>query len=300
VPSGWERFGNISLNKSASGGQDAEAIIFWTGFPDGQADPCANLPTGQDGGSVGDLAAAVASAPGTELVAGPSDVTLGGHAAKHVVVTVRENLGCDPGFFFTWEDEELGALWPETSQGDTIRVWIVQVDGKRLFIEAETNPEAGPELEQEVERIVSSISFDPLAQARGGEDSSPARAYIARTTAICAAAQANLGAELARLVAAGVETHYSPDPGDLKALYELLASWTEETLVHLRTVPPPKAIRAQFNRDYTLLEREAEALRRAATSGELELAGGPASDLVAASLQACSGGGRVARLANAG
>jgi serine/threonine-protein kinase len=164
--SGWQRFGNISINKEGSGGQDAEAIIFWTSLPNGDhADPCANLLTGQGGRSVGALASAVARAPGTELVAGPSDVTLGGHAAKHVVVTVRTNLGCDPGFFFTWEDVDLGALWPETSPGDTISVWIVQVDGKRLFIEAETNPDAA-DLEQEVQQIIASISFDRPTNGR--------------------------------------------------------------------------------------------------------------------------------------
>ena len=50
-----------------------------------------------------DLATAAATAPGTELVTGPTDVTVGGHAAKHVVLTVREDLGCDPGYFFTWQ-----------------------------------------------------------------------------------------------------------------------------------------------------------------------------------------------------
>ncbi len=95
----WERFGSTSINKWISGGQDAEAIIFWNTLPSAEnADRCAPLV----GASIADLAAAVASAPGTELVAGPSDVTVGGRAAKHVVVRVREDVGCDPGFFFTW------------------------------------------------------------------------------------------------------------------------------------------------------------------------------------------------------
>jgi hypothetical protein len=161
---GWERFGGISINKSIEGPQGAEAMIFWTSFPDGvHADPCDNLlhPLGGPlGPSAADLAAAVAAAPGTELVAGPSDATLGGRAAKHVVLIVRKDLRCDPGFFYTWEDVEAGALWPYTVVGVTIDVWIVDVGGTRLFIEAETTRQAGPELEREVQQIVGSIRFD--------------------------------------------------------------------------------------------------------------------------------------------
>jgi hypothetical protein len=158
---GWERFGRISINKSIVGSQGAEAIIFWTGFPDGDiADPCANLLSPPVGPSAADLAAAVSTAPGTELVTGPSDVTVGGRAAKHVVVTVRKDVGCDPGFFYTWKDFRGGALWPKTGLGDTIRVWIVDVDGTRLFIEAETNTEADSDLKREIKQIVESIRFD--------------------------------------------------------------------------------------------------------------------------------------------
>ena len=172
VPSvGWERFGSISINKSTAGPQDAEAMIFWTSFPDGDhADPCANLLSQAVGRSAADLAAVVSTAPGTELVTGPSDVSMGGLSAKHVVLRVRENVGCDPGFFYTWQDWKWGALWPETRLGDTIRVWIVDVDGTRLFIEAETHRQAdlpvefrddakASELELEIKQIVESIRF---------------------------------------------------------------------------------------------------------------------------------------------
>jgi hypothetical protein len=153
----WERFGSTSINKYISGGQDAEAIIFWKTLPsDENADPCVTLP----GASAADSAAAVASAPGTELVAGPSDVTVGGRAAKHVVVRVREDVGCDPGFFFTWTPPDGGAFWLDTLPGDTIRVWIVDVDGTHFVIEAETRPNAGPEVEQEIQEFIESIRFE--------------------------------------------------------------------------------------------------------------------------------------------
>jgi hypothetical protein len=160
---GWERHGArkrpMSLNKSVVGPQDAEAIIYWTGYPRGDhADPCARVLSPRPGRSAADLAAAVSKAPGTKLVQGPSDVTLGGRPAKHVVLTVRENVGCDPGFFYTWRPQRLGAFWHTTDVGDTIRVWIVAVGGKRLFIAAVTK--AGG-IEKEVQQIVASIRFEP-------------------------------------------------------------------------------------------------------------------------------------------
>jgi len=168
---GWEGFrslstdksagGPISINKSIVGPQGAEAIIYWTSFPDGDyADPCARLLSPPVGPLAADLAAAVSTAPGTQLVKGPSDVTLGGRPAKDVVLTVRENVGCDPGFFYTWRDIQGGALWPTTGVGDTIRVWIVDVDGARLFIAAGTTEQASSRLEKEIQQIIRSIRFD--------------------------------------------------------------------------------------------------------------------------------------------
>jgi len=158
---GWERKGDISINKSIVGPQGAEAIIFWTTFPDGDiAEPCPELLGPRDGRSAADLAATVATAPGTKLIAGPSNVTLGGRAAKHVVLVLRERVGCGPGVFFRWQAVEGGALWPRTPLGSTIRAWIVDADGTLIFIGAATNKQADADLEREVEQIVQSIRFE--------------------------------------------------------------------------------------------------------------------------------------------
>jgi hypothetical protein len=163
APSSRERtaHGRMGFTRRALPSARRFFIIFWTSFSGGEyADPCADLISPPVDPSAADLAVAVSTAPGTELVTGPSDVTIGGRAAKHVVLAVRENVGCDPGFFYTWQDVEEGALWPMTSVGDTIRVWIVDVGGTRLFIEAETSKQAGSDLEQEIRQIVESIRFD--------------------------------------------------------------------------------------------------------------------------------------------
>ena len=152
--------GPISLNKDVAGAQSAEGIIYWTSFPDGDyADPCVRLLGRSVGRSAAALATAVATAPGTKLVMGPSDVTLGGHPAKFVWLKVRKQIGCEPGFFYKWEDEQGGELWPWTPAGSTIRVWILDVDGTRLFIAAMTSKQATLRLKNAIYWIVQSIRF---------------------------------------------------------------------------------------------------------------------------------------------
>ena len=96
---------------------------------------------------------------GIELVRGPSDVIVGGYPAKHVVVIARQEVFCDPGFFYEWYSECWGPCWTESNLGDTIRVWIVDVDGTPLFFEAETTVQANQRLVREIQRIIGSIRF---------------------------------------------------------------------------------------------------------------------------------------------
>ena len=154
------REGRLGISKSILGPQGAEAIVFWTSFPEGyRSEPCAYLANRRIGRSTADLAAAVAKAPGTRLISGPSNVRIGGLPAKHVVLIVRKDLGCDPGYFFTWYSECWGPCWVETTVGDTIRVWIVNVGGTRLFFAAATTEQADARLKKEINEIVQSIGF---------------------------------------------------------------------------------------------------------------------------------------------
>jgi hypothetical protein len=50
----------------------------------------------------------------------------------------------------------------ETNVDDTIEVWVVDVVGQRLFIEAETTTQADSGLEQEIQQIVRSIRFEDV------------------------------------------------------------------------------------------------------------------------------------------
>ena len=160
--SGWARFGSGYISKSTFGPQGAEALFYWTGFPEGDwAGLCPSLGDLSPGSARVDVAAAVSTAAGTDVIAGPSTVTVGGRTAQHMVLTVGKNFGCQPGYFYSWRYVAGGPFWPDTVVGDTIRVWIVDGDGSRLlFFAGITHVGTSPELDQEIQQIVESISFE--------------------------------------------------------------------------------------------------------------------------------------------
>jgi hypothetical protein len=160
VPTGgWEGSSGPYLSKSTVGPQDAEAIIFWTTpFGGGRIEACGQW-WGSPFASMADVAANASRARGTELVSGPSNVAVDGRAAKHVVFTVQRDVACNPGFFHTWSGLSVGAFWTRVFAGDTVRVWLVEVDGKLLYIEADTHEHAGPVVKREIQQIIESIRF---------------------------------------------------------------------------------------------------------------------------------------------
>jgi hypothetical protein len=158
LPDGRFQLGRLLISKSIVGPQGAEAVIFWTGVSGGpRVEPCGYWPDAPVSSSA--VAAAVATARGTELVDGPTDVTVGGFPAKRVAVTTLWETTCDPGFLFSWRSQCWGPCWTEMSQGSEIQVWIVDVEGTQLFFEAATTQEASDALVRETLRIIGSIRF---------------------------------------------------------------------------------------------------------------------------------------------
>ena len=160
--SGWVSNGSWGIDRSTGVTPDGAGFIFWVdATPVGVfANPCANRQAPPIGELAAGLAAAVARVPGTDLVSGPSDVTVGGHPAKHVVITIREDIGCVPESFNLWYAPREDLARYATQLGSTIRVWIVDVGGKLVWIDGETYKGAGPEPGQEIQQIIDSIQFD--------------------------------------------------------------------------------------------------------------------------------------------
>jgi hypothetical protein len=153
-----------NIVKGIRGTATAIWLIIWS--IDGvYADPCGHVPGPVVSSSTADLAAAVATLPGTELVSGPSDVLVGGRPAKYVEITIPEDIGCAPNQFFLWYDDvrcdsyDPCYRWA-SNIGEINRVWIIDVDGTHVWIEAETYIGAGPEVEEEIQQIIDSIQFE--------------------------------------------------------------------------------------------------------------------------------------------
>jgi hypothetical protein len=163
---GWEPHDGISINKDAPGPQGAEAIIYWTRFPDSDLlDLCSDVlghpPSAADlaAASAVDLADAMAAAPGTELLEGPSPVKVGDRPATRVVLKVREDMGCDPGFFFGWDEVHGGAFWG-TARHDQVTVWIVDMGSTSIIVGSAESPDSSPELSLEIRNVVESTRFE--------------------------------------------------------------------------------------------------------------------------------------------
>lgn len=122
-------------------------------------DPCGHELVNVIGPAVSDLATAMTRIPGTDVV-GPTSVGLRWSTARHLAMTIQDDIKCDVESFYMWTDG-LGDVRTPTAAGSTIRVWIFNPNNREVFgrhvVEAETFQGATPALMDEVERIVRSI-----------------------------------------------------------------------------------------------------------------------------------------------
>jgi hypothetical protein len=160
MPSGWAS--HLGFRLYTPSGQ--AAFIFWTPAPiNVYSDPCAHEPLDPPAGDTpAELVAAISSIPGTDLVSGPSDLTIDGHPAKHVSIRIRDDIDCPPGEFLLWYTEADGpsaGRYPD-AVGDTINTWIIDVDGSIIWIDGSWSVNTTPALQAEMRQIVESIQFE--------------------------------------------------------------------------------------------------------------------------------------------
>jgi hypothetical protein len=161
LPAGWE--GNIGGPYAVflQQAQGPGAVTFSI-FDKVYADPC-HVDKGfldpPPGPSVADLATALASLPGLTATT-PTDVTIGGHQGTQLILTAPASAtGCTAGFFGVWE-LPLGAT-NDMSPGESDRVWILEVGGQRLVIDAPETPGQTAATTAEVQGILDSIMITP-------------------------------------------------------------------------------------------------------------------------------------------
>jgi hypothetical protein len=112
--------------------------------------------------SVDGLVAGLASQNGPHASA-PTDVTLDGFTGKFIELTVPARIDladCHNGQFRTWIDPAGGGRWLEPGQRDLL--WIVDVEGSRLVIDAALGPETTQQDRADRIQMVESIRIDPV------------------------------------------------------------------------------------------------------------------------------------------
>jgi hypothetical protein len=158
MPSGWTS--HLGFRIVTQSGQ--AAFIFWTPPPTNvYADPCAKEPLDPPvGDTLVEIATAISSIPGTDLVGGPSDLTIDGHPAKLVSIRVRDDIECEAREFALWYSQDPAeSRWPD-ALGDTVNVWIIDVDGTLVWIDGSWSVNTTPVLHGEMRQIIDSIQFE--------------------------------------------------------------------------------------------------------------------------------------------
>jgi hypothetical protein len=160
--SGWTSGQGFFVDRGTENAPDGAALIFWPGTPDNvYGDPCTKTPLSPPAvKTAAGLAAAVSRVKGTTLVSGPTDTTIGGFPATHVVIRIPPSIPCKPGEFQLWYDgDPVGNGRYAQGFDETLDVWIVDVRGTLVWIDGETYKGAAPDLAAGLQQIIDSITF---------------------------------------------------------------------------------------------------------------------------------------------
>jgi len=171
VPAGWGSL-DLFFVHSNVGTQRQIAVSFWN-VVDVYANGCHWLgPMIHPGPTVDGLAAVLAARPLRNATA-PVAVSLGGYKGKFLQWSVPAGIsisGCDqgPGDTFGWFESWTGASLTSTGTtdryqqepGQVDRLWIIDVEGRRLVIDAAYWPGATDQDRANLQRVVDSIAFE--------------------------------------------------------------------------------------------------------------------------------------------
>ena len=161
VPDGYEGGGGyvaLKLDRTSQTGVSVWAV------GDVYADPCDRVGSLLDppaGSSVDGLVAALASQQGLR-VSTPISVTVDGFPATYMERTVpagTDIAGCHGGEFRVWLATDGGARYLDPGQQDLL--WILDVDGVPLVIDAALEAGISAQDRAEIIRIAESVRIDP-------------------------------------------------------------------------------------------------------------------------------------------
>jgi WD40-like Beta Propeller Repeat len=164
VPSGWEAWDLGILTPG-----ETEGVTFWN-VSTVPADPCHWQRGGPKvGPTVDDLATALANQSRRHATT-PRDVTLAGYAGKHLTLTVPAHIeygldefpSCDQGYFVSWDAPPSSAFGRyHQGPGQVDELWILDVRGFRLVVDASYWRDTPTRDRAEIHRIVKSVRIEP-------------------------------------------------------------------------------------------------------------------------------------------
>jgi hypothetical protein len=166
APSGWTLFKNFGVTNDCCG------VGFWD-VGKVARDPCHSTGHLYDPGpTVDDLVAAL-EAQATRHATPATDVTLAGYSGKYLEWSVPKDMvvtgdgdfaGCDVQSdghrnFVSWEGAGgIGQRWQQMA-GQVDRLWVLDVNGQRLVVDANYTPGTKQAQRDEEDQIVQSLQF---------------------------------------------------------------------------------------------------------------------------------------------
>jgi hypothetical protein len=157
----WEQFASWGLRR---GGDEPDwiGITFWS-VDQLYGHPCQWQGTQFDpGDTVEDLAAAIREVPLRNATT-PAPVTVDGANGLYLEWTVPVDLdfdSCDNGWVESWTGNGAATDRYQQMPGQLDRLWILDVDGRRLVIDATYHIETDATARPEVDEVVASIDFN--------------------------------------------------------------------------------------------------------------------------------------------
>lgn len=167
VPDGWSSIDGWGVNLGGEDEAEWAGITFWS-VDEVYAHPCQwDVPLLDPAPTVDGLASALAAVPLREATT-PVDVTLDGYRGKRLDWSVPADMDfstCDADSegtgFFSWTGSGAASLRYQQGPGQVDRLWILDVGGTRLVIDAMSMPGTGDATIAEMVGIVESIDFQP-------------------------------------------------------------------------------------------------------------------------------------------
>jgi hypothetical protein len=169
VPEGYGSPGGWVVDRGADGDPDHYgSVSFWT-VQDVVRDPCEGVTAHDPGAGVADLANALRKQPGFTTTS-PTPVTVDGYAGLYLEVgfpTDRTQVvGCHGSRYVLWRTDA-GDSYGGDVPGTVSRLWILDVQGTRVVMTADTTPGEDAAATAEVLGIAESVHFlEPLKPAR--------------------------------------------------------------------------------------------------------------------------------------